>query len=370
MSSKLTKEQVDAILGQKNLLVRNLQITVGYYKVGRGMRKFISDRDVNWFGFGTYASKTAGRAIRHETLPGPIKSAMVRAAGYDNTYMYLHDVLETAEDPSKQNPDNLVWKVLSQVSLLLSQGNLLIFKELAWIFVDMMATFSNDWQPDDTKWGAFLDKHCKIGAIEEGGQDLLRESLSYFYQSRFETDDKKKAELILMANLLIGFHEQTRLQPVIEKALAVPFDIFTKGLIPDDDEKPDNLPQKISRRTIGFSRKMVLRSVTKMLMSYTLPTRELKVGIDLVAPTGMINFPPELLTIENPRCKELVMTFSTGMDTISGSAAHNWGNLMDRMNFLVDFFRSYQHYKPLLQKPFLDNQMSVIESGQFPGGKL
>jgi hypothetical protein len=295
---------------------------------------------------------------------------MIRVVGYDNTYMYLHDVLETADEPSAQNPDSLLADVLSQVSLLVSEGNLMIFGELAWPFVDMVNTFSNEWQPNGTKFQAFLDKHLIPGAFEDGGQDLLRESFSYYYQARFETDNKKKAELILMANLLIGFHEQSRLQPVIEKAIAVPFDVFTEGLITENNEKPDTMRQKVSRRMVGFSRQMVLRTVTRMWMSYSLPTRELKLGKDLIAPTGMINFPPELLTIENPRCQELVLKFDSGLDTLSGSAAGNWGNLMDRMNFLVDFFRSYQRYKQLLKKPFLDNQISVIEAGQYPGGPL
>jgi hypothetical protein len=370
MSSKITKAEIDSIVAQKNLLVRNLQITLGYYKVARALRKFISDRDVNWFGFGTYASKTAGRAIRHELLPGPLKSAMIRAAGYDNTYLFLHDVLESTDNHSTQNPDGLLAQVLSQVSLLVSQGNLMIFAELAWPFIDLVQTFINDWQPNASKFGLFLDKHLIPGAFEHGGQDLLREAFTCIYRARFETDSKKKAELILMSNLLIGFHEQSRLQPVIEKSIAVPFDVFTAGLTSENDHASDSIRHKVKKRTLGFSRQMVLRTVTRMWMTYSLPTRDLKLGQDLVAPTGMINFPPELLTIENSRCQELVSMFDGGMDTLAGSAAGNWGNLMDRMNFLVDFFRSYQHYHQLLKRPFSKNQIAVIEAGQFPGGSL
>ncbi len=366
MTSKITKEEIDAIVNQKNLLIRNLQITLGYYKVGRRLRKFLGDSNVNWFGFGCYASKTAGQALRHEILPGPLKSAMIRAAGYDNTYMYLHNVLEK-DDPTAPNPDSLLAEVLSRVSLLVSKGNLMIFEELAWPFVDLVATFKRHWEPNEAELQPFLDKHLTPGPFEEGGQDLLRESFTCFYRARFETNKKKKAELIYMGNMLLGFHEQSRLQPVIEAALAVPFDVFTEGLIPDSD---DSLRKKVARRTIGFSRQMVLRTVTRMTMTYSLPTRELKLGKDLVAPTGLINFPPELRAIEHPRCRELVLQFTSKADTLSGSAAGNWGSLADRMNFLVDFFRSYQHYKPLFQKPFMDNQIPVIEAGQFPGGPL
>ena len=370
MSSKITKIEIESIVGQKNLLVRNLQITLGYYKVARRLMKFISDRDVNWFGFGTYASKTAGQALRHELLPGPLKSAMIRAAGYENTHVYLHDVLEIAQTPDNQNADSLLAQVLSQVSLLVSEGNLMIFGELAWPFVDLVNTFFDDWQPNHGKWGSFLDKHLLPGAYEHGGQDLLREAFTCVYRARFETDNKKKAELILMSNLLIGYHEQSRLQPVIEKSIAVPFDTFTKGLITENDSKPNSIRHKVTKRTVGFSRQLVLRTITRMWMSYSLPTRDLKLGKDLVAPTGMFNFPRELMTVENSRCQELISMFDGGINTLAGSAAGNWGNLMDRMNFLVDFFRSYQHYHQLLRKPFSVDQIAVIENGHFPGGSL
>ncbi len=370
MSSKITKEEIDAIINQNNLLVRNLQITLGYYKVGRGLRRFLGSSNVNWFGFGTYASKTAGQTIRHELLPGPLKSAMIRAAGYDNTYVYLHDVLAEPDGPDTQTPDSLLAEVLSQVSLLVSKGNLMIFAELAWPFVDMTGSFSKEFRPNYPKFQEFLDKHLTPGPLKEGGQDLLRESFTCFYQARFTTDSKKKAELVYMGNLLLGYHEQSRLQPVIEKALAVPFDLFTDGVIPESDDKLGFIRRKMAGSTLGFSRQMVLRTVTRMMMTYSLPTRSLRLGKDLVAPTGLINFPRDLMRIENPRCRELVLQFDSGLNTLSGSAAGNWGSLMDRMNFLVDFFRSYQHYKPLFRKPFLPSQIPVIEAGQFPGGPL
>lgn len=370
MSSKITKEDIDAIINQKNLLVRNLQITLGYYRVGHNLRRFLGSSNVNWFGFGTYASKTAGQTIRHELLPGPLKSAMIRAAGYDNTYVYLHDVLAEPDGPDTQNPDSLLAEVLSQVSLLVSKGNLMIFEELAWPFVDMTGRFAKEFRPNLSKFQEFLDKHLRPGPLEEGGQDLLRESFTCFYQARFATNSKKKAEFVYMGNLLLGYHEQSRLQPVIEKALAVPFDVFTDGVIPESDDRLGFMRRKMARHTINFSRQMVLRTVTRMMMTYSLPTRSLRLGKDLVAPTGLINFPRDLMRIENPRCQELVLQFDSGLNTLSGSAAGNWGSLMDRMNFLIDFFRSYQHYKPLFRKPFLPSQIPVIEAGQYPGGPL
>ena len=113
---KLTNTEIDDILEQKNLVVRNLQITLGYHRITKGLQKLMGDVDVNWFGFGTYASKTAGQGIRHELLPKPLKSALIRSAGYDNTFMYLDEVLNRS---NSDRAENMLAEVLTRVSLLL-----------------------------------------------------------------------------------------------------------------------------------------------------------------------------------------------------------------------------------------------------------
>lgn len=368
MVSKITKAEIDKIVSQKNLLVRNLQITQGYHEVAQRLGKFLSFTNVNWFGFGTYASKTAGRAIRHETLPRPLKSALIRSAGYDNTLLYFDRELENRGQPA--TADNLLANVLRQVSLLLSRGNLLIFSELAWPFVDLVDQFGKTWTQDYTRLAQFLDNHFTPGAFGAGGQAWLRESLTAFYQARFETNRKRKAELVFLGNILLALHEQSRLQPVIEQTLAVPFDLFAEGLIPETNQEVGWLRGKLAHRAAGFSREMVLRSVTRMWMTYTLPHREMKLGLDVIAPTGLLNFPPELLVIENKRCREIIQQFDKGADTLSGSGAANWARLADRMGFIIDFFRSHQKDKRLFTLPFEEEQVAAIKAGRFPGGTL
>jgi len=234
----------------------------------------------------------------------------------------------------------------------------------------MVNRFRKEWEPNPEKWRRFLDDHFRPGPFEQGGQDWLRESLNAFYRARFVTDRKQKAELILLGNLLVGLHEQSRLQPIIEKTMAVPFDLFTQGIIPDEMDDLGEGVRRFGRQAVGFSRKLVLRTVTRMWMTYSLPTREMKLGLDVVAPTGLINFPPELLQISHPGLQTLITRYDTRQNTLSGSAAVNWANLDDRMRFLVDFFRSYQGYKQLFDSPFSERQTAAIKGGHFPGGQL
>jgi hypothetical protein len=51
------------------------------------------------------------------------------------------------------------------------------------------------------------------------GQRYLRQAFTRYYQSFLESDAKTRAELLLLANIEIGFHEQTRLQLEIAEAL-------------------------------------------------------------------------------------------------------------------------------------------------------
>jgi hypothetical protein len=107
-----------------------------------------------------------------------------------------------------------------------------------------------------------------------------------------------------------------------------------------------------------------------MMMSITLPIRELKLGQTIIAPTGVTSYPQDLLLLNNPRCLELVRLFEAEPDTLSGSGAGNWASLSDRMSFVVDFFRSHQQYERMWETPFTPEQAAVIEAGHFPAGPL
>jgi hypothetical protein len=285
-------------------------------------------------------------------------------AGYENTFLFLNEGLGDPDRPLTEDHNSRLGEALRRVSLLISDGNITVFEELAWPFASFINTFKRDYVYDTGKLQAFLDEQFQPGPLSEGGQDYLIEAFTAYYNARFETRAKEKAEYILLGNLLVGLHEQTRLQPQIEQSMAVPLEFFS-----ETSNKSGSIKGALhSQPTV--TRKIVSRAITQMLMSITLPSRELKLSQNVIAPTGVMSFPEDLLQIENPRCLELIRQFETGQDTLSGSGAENWADLSDRMSFVVDFFRSHQHYKRLWEMPFLEEQASVIESGHFPAGPL
>jgi hypothetical protein len=351
---------IKSIVEHDNLVVRNLQITQGYYRLSQAMRKLIGSRNASWCAFATHASKTAGQALRHELMPGSLKSLMVRRAGFENTYFFFNEVLRKSAKPVDRRPATLVGAALERVSVLISRGNVLVFEELAWPFTSFANAFSGDWDRDEGKFQAFLRERFRPGSLAVGGQDHLIAAFTAYYQARFETERKRKAELVLQGNLLVGLHEQTRLQPYIEQALAAPYDVFFAA-------EADNAA--VGRKE-NLTREVVTRAVTRMLMSITLPNRELRLGEDVIAPTGIQSFPSDLRTIDDPYCRRLVESFDRQRDTLSGSAAANWTSLDDRMSFVVDFFRCYQQYKRMFEAPFLESQVGAIDAGHLPAGPL
>ena len=364
MSNMLTREYIQTVIARENLVVRNLQVTQGYYRISNAMRKYVSTKNVNWTSFATHASKTAGQALRHELMPGLLKSSMLRMGGYDNTFMFLNEGLGSVEPQLSEDQNNRLGEAIRHVSMLVSDGNITVFEELALPFTAFIESFKDDWDYAEGKLQLFLDDNFIAGPLSEGGQDYLKEAFTAYYRARYETRAKAKAEYVLIGNLLVGLHEQTRLQPQIEQSMAVPLELFSDNAGSSGINKGKK--SKFSPMMSG----VIAKAFTQMMMLITLPSRDLKLGQTVIAPTGVASFPIDLLEVENPRCLELVRMFETSQDTLSGSGAENWSSLRDRMSFVVDFFRSHQQYKRMWDPPFSEEQAKVIESGHFPAGPL
>jgi hypothetical protein len=111
LQNNFTQPEINQILNQDNLVLRNLQITLGYYRIAQGLRKLIGGDDLNWFCFGCYASKTAGQALRHELVPEHLKSAILNIAGYENSKSFFDSVLKKIQRRGSSAEENLpeIW---------------------------------------------------------------------------------------------------------------------------------------------------------------------------------------------------------------------------------------------------------------------
>ena len=195
MDIGLSHSDIQHTVELENLVVRNLQVTQGYHRISRGMRYLIGSKNVSWCSFATHASKTAGQALRHELMPRILKSAILRLAGYENTFFYLNDILGDPGQAITSENDSPLADALKRVSTLVSTGNIMVYAELAPPFVDLINEFARDWNYDEGKIEAFAAKHFKPGPLKKDGQDYVKEAFAVYYRARFSTNSKKKRNM-------------------------------------------------------------------------------------------------------------------------------------------------------------------------------
>ena len=93
-------------------------------------------------------------------------------------------------------------------------------------------------------------------------------------------------------------------------------------------------------------------SSTRFFMFLELPDTSLSVGKDLPGVDGEQMFPEALRDIQDAELRELLDEIDFTPDSTSGSAAKNWANFSERMNFIIDLFRTRQQDARLYRAPF------------------
>jgi hypothetical protein len=81
-------------------------------------------------------------------------------------------------------------------------------------------------------------------------------------------------------------------------------------------------------------------------------------------------FPDTLQTIEHPELIHFIKRFEVDPETMKGSRAHDWGNLDDRMRFILTLFRTRQKSLELFDQPFLFEQRVAMTADMVPEGRL
>lgn len=192
-------------------------------------------------------------------------------------------------------------------------------------------------------------------------------------------DSKAKAELMLLANIAAGYHEQIRLQPEIAEALnasiggatdlkrnllnrLVPLSPLPAALLTRYTPRLDAV---LVRLTAEVNR-LIRQVTTEHLMTLHLSsTKVLRLGQDLSG-----GFPQSLVQIQNPRLGVLLADVDLTPESLNATAAKDWANFKERMHFIADFFRVYQERESLFDAPFTAGQLEVLKMGRRPEGQL
>jgi len=68
-----TPEAVEAVIGNPDPVIRNVQITQSYHELNLAVDRHLADANISWCAFATWASKQAGQFIRNEEAPPKLR---------------------------------------------------------------------------------------------------------------------------------------------------------------------------------------------------------------------------------------------------------------------------------------------------------
>jgi hypothetical protein len=382
-------DDVERIANIADPVIRNLQITQCYHELGLALAERTGG-GANWCAFATWASKQAGQTIRKEDLARTLQLMLGSEAAAQEA---VQDLMEAARWLGArlkiEELMDLLWKAydpqaaFERASEAVARGNLKVFAEIGRAFARFNAAFLEDPAYDAEKIAGFCEE--LLPGEPPDGQRYLRQAFEYYYRALFEVVEKPRTELLLLANLEIGYHEQTRLQPEINEALAAPVvapETFARNLlralhpswgwINDLIWGAMRLFGRLTRLDVAIAAFLEILKreaqyiTTETMMTITLPPHErLRLGDDLKA-----GFPPALQQIANPDLKALLGQIDPTPDSTAESGAKYWGDLADRLHFIVDMFRCYQMDEALYEPPFLPGQTAALKEGHLPVGEL
>ncbi len=378
-------EEVDRIAALLPAVNRNLQITNCYCELSAAFA-LRTGVVANWCTFATWASKQAGVTIRNEDL----KRAIENALRNDPAISALLEIIGQHARKlggSQQLNESALKKLISDAAAragdAVARGNKKVFEEIGHEFARFIATCTND----DVYKQSTIDDFCS--KLSKGpppdGQDLLCKAFTNYYISFFETDLNNREELRLLANLQIGFHEQTRLQPEISESL--------NAALPDPQQVRDYVSdilvnsktvwgkilyffQWIIGKTNLFKRSIdslvhaaeghIHKIITEHLMTITFPPANV---LHLSRDLNLV-FPEDLKQIQNAELLVLLSEVDPSIDDLHGDAATDWSDLKQRMRFIAGLFRCYHNTKELFDPAFTAEQVNVLKSGGIPEGVL
>jgi hypothetical protein len=307
----MTVEEVERISALDDPVVRNLQITECYSRLAAAMPVGGS----NWCTYATWASRQAGRTIRGEDLLYRLQAELRREAELLHPirsfwrWLLRRGLLRQTTWFGRLHTPFDAFELASDA---VARGNLKVFAEIGLVFAR--------WLED---------------GVAPAEPALLRQAFS-----RYE-----RAEQTVLANLEIGLHEQTRLDPEIREAMDA-------ALAP----KRRLLAWPLQRKLTQLSRHVI----TESLMVLTLPGAVLWLGRNLEAPGE----------VADPELRELIARYEPVPPAVDDCGADDWSVLEQRMHYIVHLFRAYHEEAGLASPPFTPAQVERIRAGALPDGEL
>lgn len=375
-----TPADVRAVAALRNPILRNLRITECYYRLSAAMASR-TDGSANWCTFATWASRQAGRTIRAEDFMEQLSGVLASASA-----PWLHPVASLWRWLLRKGifePESRLGRLVHDIhspfdaferaSDAVARGNRKVFEEIGLEFARYLEACPRGLDPGSEEFKQFLSG-LRPGAPPDG-QDLLR-SAFLLYQNRSAEGTARRAQQLFKANLEIGLHEQTRLQPEIREAIVA------------GPETAENLGRRLLAHfhlrlgpaakpaaiVMGFPAKrfrefvdtITCRVITECLMVLRLSDELLlALGKHLDRP-----FPSSLEKLDEPELEKLLREFEPAEGAVDNCGANDWSALPERMHYIIHLFRCFHDARELFEAPFTSGQVAQIMEGRIPDGRL
>ena len=308
-------EEVDAIGSIADPVLRNLRITQSYHELSAAVAERVSP-GANWCTFATWASRQAGQTIRGEDFArlasDILGSREIAELVMGVAHLIAREVGRSANVEAVAasirriiNPDAALRRAADAVAA----GNRKVFIEIGREFARWRATAAATGVPDAAGTTAFCNT-LRPGEPPDG-QRLLGEAFVAYGEACRAPNERERAALLLFGNLLIGKHEQIRLQPEIQASLDASLDAdairaqLLALVLPPEWLRVRTRIQRVTGRPLPADvaisalvakvRERVRLVLTDLLMTLHMPGAVLHLGADVPG-----EFPPELRTIAHP----------------------------------------------------------------------
>lgn len=336
---------IDGAIADPDPASANARITLIHRELSLAMTQVIgAEAGPTYHAWAVWASLRAGRTIRKEDARWTLAAAP--AVGFVAIAASGFAALASLRTATRTRWAGslgagllgalLGWRTanrtMSRTSAAILAGNKTVIDDLGRQSARFVCAFARE--RDRTPEGLELFMSgLSTKPSSQGGQSLLRDAYHQFFNAAGESDPDRRDEAMLLGSMSALVHEHWRLQPRIADSIPWPFG----------------------------------RLVTARALTFQVGEEVHNVGRDVTQPLGRPMFPETLATIESPDLRAFLATWDRTPHDTRGSAARDWNNIGDRINFIVDLFRTRHHDPNLLRPPFTAaEQMRILSLGSQP----
>ncbi len=372
MNRATTPDHVADVVAIPDRVLRNYWVTQTYADLSRALASRLAPDTVNWCTFGCWASSTVGASMRGEAMPAwlaervRLPDGLMGAVAATTRHPGWSSVAHLVGDLRPDHVLDVVRELLGEMAINLSNGNTEVFAEIA----PPAAVLVGVDEPTPEARAAVLAA-CD-GAPELDGENWLAVGYGHWLDALGESDPRRRSQLVLAGSLRLGGHEQNHLQPAIAGAMDMGVDEATARLrqrLGRDDPRVAEADGTLDRALEPLARALGDAWGTIMTDAYGIwqsPQGTWRLDQDVPMPPTGVFVPADVADPVVADLAALRARFDRADREGRGSAARDWENFDERMNFITNLFVSRHHSLDLLAEPFDDATRAAIAADAVP----